>query len=787
MKNVKRAMRSVLGLTLAIIGLTGQAVFATSYTNTIAQMTAYITSQMASQNVQGLSIALVDGQDVVWATGFGKADRERGVPANANTVYHIGSCSKAFAATALMQLWDQDRLDLEAPLTNYISEFSMLPRFTNSEPVTIRSLLNHESGIPGDVMNGLVTLQIRTDTMDWLIDYLQGDCPFASVNERFSYSNTGFVLLSEVIRRITGTPFEAAMESMILDPLGMHASSFLPDKSAIRSRLAAAYTATGERRPPEIINAQGSGSMYSSVNDMTKYIRMILADGRYHGRSLISSNAIDEMTTPQGTNLPLNVAESPPGLPLGAPAGLGWDNVSDYRLRYAGRVFWKGGDTEYHCAWLAISRDLQLGVAVAQDSPGDLCDTVGLEALRWAILDKQGIHWPTNTFVPAFSSVTNQPQEQLDALAGLYVGDIGYHKVVAGPGSLTFMANAHTTTPMIFSNLVPRANGWFSSPDSQNIQLVFTNLSGHDMVVLHQAQDGPYEIVALLGEHYNPDPLPAAWSDRTNRVYRMVDLYPDDYSWTEPGREQKTLRLWMKDGALLTDWSSGQNVMEPQNDTLAFQRGVTYRSGGAIRVSTMDGYEILQHAGYLFLDEAAIPTLSAPVVTNGAIPFANGTQWYGFNGEASNNYQFSLTAPGQTCFVRLTDREGNLLGGGPQNQMTWACTSNGVYAIAVSATNTFDYAASFTSSPSLTITTGSLSDGQIHMAYGPVTLEAANGTPPYKWSLERGDKLPAGLKLNARTGVISGKPSRAGSFTFTVKVTDADKATTKKTFTLTVN
>ncbi|MDP2990588.1 MAG: serine hydrolase domain-containing protein, partial [Kiritimatiellota bacterium] len=363
---------------------------------------------MAAQNVQGMSIALVDDQTVVWTAGFGLADRERNIPADADTVYHIGSCSKAFLGTAYMQLLDQAKVDLEAPLTNYMTEFSMLPRFTNST-VTIRSLLNHHSGLPGDFFNGMWTTPMRDDYMTWFIQCLQGDYPFAPVNERAYYCNSGFVLLSDVVRRITGTNFAAFNEAMIFNPLGMDASSFLPDKSAISNRLAAAYNTAGERQPVEILNCLGSGSMYSSANDQAIYIRMILAEGYWQGQSLISSNAIDIMTTPQLTNLPLNVTDN--------PQGLGWDNVSDSRLRYAGKVFWKDGATLYHCAFLGISRDLKLGVAVIQNSPGNLCDDVGIEALRWAILDKTTTnHWPTNTFVPTPSPVTNWPQDELNAI-----------------------------------------------------------------------------------------------------------------------------------------------------------------------------------------------------------------------------------------------------------------------------------------------------------------------------------------------------------------------------------
>ncbi|MBU0715119.1 MAG: serine hydrolase [Verrucomicrobia bacterium] len=652
-----------------------------SYTNTIVQMTAYINEQMASNNIPGLSIALVDDQTVVWATGFGSADREGGVAADADTVYHIGSCSKAFLGTAYMQLLDQGRVDIETNLTHYMSEFSML---SNVAPVTIRSLLNHQSGLPGDFFNGMVTTRTLDDYTSWLINCLQNDYPFAPVNERAYYCNSGFVLLSDVVQRITGTNFAEATDAMIFSPLGMDASSFLPDKAAISNRLAAAYNTEGELQPPEILNALGSGSMYSSANDLTKYIKMIMADGQYNGQTLVSSNGIDIMTTAQGTNLPLNVSDS--------FTGLGWDDVNDYRLRYAGKVSWKDGATYMHSAFLAISRDLKLGVAVIQNTAGSQCDSIGIQALQWAILDKTTTnHWPTNTFVPDASPVTNWPQTNLNALAGLYVGAAGYHKVVAATGTLTLIVNAYSDTPTIFSDLGPRSNGWFSTANSQSNQFAFTNLVEHAMLVLHQV-NGAFETVEPLGERYLPGPLSAAWGSRTNRVYRIVNLNPVDYFW-EPGQpEKKTLRFTTKDGALMTEWMLGMYVIEPQtNDNLAFQRGTHYRKGGAIQVTTTNGFELLQYSSYRFLDEAAIPTLPVSSITNGSIPFANGTQWYWFTGQIGTTYRARLTAPNQNYFVRITDREGITCSSGTNGPATWICISNGTYAIAVSATNSFAF------------------------------------------------------------------------------------------------
>ncbi len=680
---------SLVLLALLMAGtFTCGAAIVTSYTNTIAQMTAYITEQMAVNHIPGLSIALVDDQTIVWSAGFGYADREGEVVADADTVYHVGSVSKAFLGTAFMQLRDQGKVDIETNLTCYIPEFSMLTRFTNSEPVSIRSLLNHHSGLPGDFFNGMVTTSLIDDYAGWLINNLKNDYPFMPVNKRAYYCNSGFVLLSDVVRRITGTNFAQATDAMIFNPLGMAASSFLPDKAAISDRLAAAYSTDGQRQPAEILNCLGSGSMYSSVNDMTKYIRMILADGQYNGQSIVSSNGIDVMTTPQLTNLPLNVTDN--------PQGLGWDDVNDYRLRYAGKVFWKDGGTYMHSSFLAISRDLKLGVAVIQNTAGSQCDAIGIEALRWAILDKTITnHWPTNTFAPTPAPVTNRPQAELDALAGLYVGSSGYSKINAGTGTLTLIYEAQNETPTILSNLVPRANGWFSRTNSQDIQLAFTNLDDCAMLVLHQVS-GAYLTTIPIGEHYVPAPLTTDWASRTNRVYRIVDMFPTDYFWLSTMPQIKTLRFQIKDGALLTTWMFGTFVSAPQNNNLAFQYGTHYRKGGAIQVSTTNGFELLQYSSYRFLDEAAIPTLPVNTSTNGTIPFANGTQWYWFDGSTGKTYRANVTASNHNYFVRITDREGITCSYGTNGPATWRCTANGTYAIAVSATNSFAFNLSLT-------------------------------------------------------------------------------------------
>jgi hypothetical protein len=515
---------------------------------------------------------------------------------------------------------------------------------------------------------------------EWLKDVLRREYPFRPVHERYSYCNDGWILLSDALRLLTGTNFSAAMDALLFRPLGMDASSFIPDKPAITNRLAGCYSHEGELMPPEYMNALGSGSMYSSARDLGRYIRMMLAGGHFEGRPILSSNALAAMTAPQGADLPLNIEDW--------PQGLGWDTVSDYRLRYAGTFFWKNGATYMNRAMLVLSRDCGLGVAVLQNSPVPFCDNLAIELLRHAILDKFGTPWPTNAYTPDFSPVTNRPQSELDALAGLYVDTPGYNKVEAGPGFLTLTLAAHESEPAVRSNLVPRANGWFSSATSQVAQFAFTNLAGHDMLVVHTA-DGPFPIRASLGERYIPVPLSAAWSNRLERTFRMVDAHPDDYLWDLGAR--MTLRLWSRDGALLTDWDGGVSVQEPVSDTLSFQRGLHYRLGGALHAYTSNGVDYLWHSGFLFMDQAAIPSLTLPAFTNGAIPRANGTCWFWFPAETGRTYLAALPGADQPFHLRITHTAGPVLASATNSALRWTCEEDGDYLLAVSAVTPFDY------------------------------------------------------------------------------------------------
>lgn len=132
---------------------------------TIAMTTQYIEQEMVRQNVMGLSIALVNNNGIIWEKGFGWADKENQVPAGPESVYMIGSVSKFFTAVVLARLQEQGMLNIDNPVSFYLPEFQMQDRYPGTfDQITVRSLLTHQSGIPGDLYNAGFTFGKGWDT-----------------------------------------------------------------------------------------------------------------------------------------------------------------------------------------------------------------------------------------------------------------------------------------------------------------------------------------------------------------------------------------------------------------------------------------------------------------------------------------------------------------------------------------------------------------------------------------------------------------------------------------------
>jgi len=148
---LKTIMRTFCGLAAAV-GLSGSAAPADRYAPVIDKYSSLLQAEMDKMNVVGLGVALVDEQGLIWGHAFGQANAGKSIAATTNTLFGIGSMTKVFTATAIMQLHGRGALDIDQPMVKALPGFRIKSRFAGTRPITVRQVLTHHAGIPGDLL-----------------------------------------------------------------------------------------------------------------------------------------------------------------------------------------------------------------------------------------------------------------------------------------------------------------------------------------------------------------------------------------------------------------------------------------------------------------------------------------------------------------------------------------------------------------------------------------------------------------------------------------------------------
>ncbi len=218
-----------------------------------------------------MSVAVLRGDSVLLARGYGYANLELGVPASDSTVYQSGSIGKQFTATLVLMLVEQGRLRLDDPVLKYLPEGK-----SRWQGVTVRHLLTHTSGIP-DYTDSAVDLH-REYTEDALVR-LAASLPLAfTPGTRWSYSNTGYVLLGALIHRVTGAFYGDLLRERIFQPLAMTSARVISEADLVPNRAAGYRLVNGAVKNQDWVspslNTTADGSLYLSLRD---YMRWAIA------------------------------------------------------------------------------------------------------------------------------------------------------------------------------------------------------------------------------------------------------------------------------------------------------------------------------------------------------------------------------------------------------------------------------------------------------------------------------------------------------------------------------
>jgi CubicO group peptidase (beta-lactamase class C family) len=221
----------------------------------------------------GAAVLVVRNGRVLHRAGYGMAYLEHGIPITPGSVFDIASVSKQFAGYAVALLVEEGRLSLDDEVRSHIPE---LPDF--GDPITVRHLVHHVSGLrdwPGTLrLAGWDFEDVISFEQILRMAFAQRELNFRPGGE-YTYSNTGYNLLAEVVSRVTGTPFPRWMEERVFTPLGMTSTHFHDDHRRVVPRRASSYQVQGDAGFARIVSsltAYGSSSLFTSIDDLARWI-----------------------------------------------------------------------------------------------------------------------------------------------------------------------------------------------------------------------------------------------------------------------------------------------------------------------------------------------------------------------------------------------------------------------------------------------------------------------------------------------------------------------------------
>lgn len=292
----------------------------------------YIKSSMKDWKVPGASVAIVRDGSVVYMKGFGVRDIHTKQPVTPDTLFDIGSCTKAFTSAAIAMLVDEGKMQWDGKVDAYIPFFHLRDPLAD-ENVTIRDLLTHRTGVPGTDLLWYVYPQASREELIRRLAYVE---PNAGFRAKFQYQNLMYVAAGYAVGQVTHSTWDDFVQSRIFAPLGMTES----DTSSTAAQKSPDYATPHEQNSDgsvktipwhNIDNAGPAGSINSSARDMAKWITFQLGDGTYDGKRLISAENMREMHIPQMVIPPSGEIPKiffPDSMQLNY--GLGWF-VQDYR------------------------------------------------------------------------------------------------------------------------------------------------------------------------------------------------------------------------------------------------------------------------------------------------------------------------------------------------------------------------------------------------------------------------------------------------------------------------
>lgn len=519
-----------------------------------------------SGEVRGLSVALVEGERVVFSAGFGKKWAEGGA-VEPDTVFRVGSLAKPVLAAAVMQNVERGDSSLDDALAGYPGNPEQGEERSERERITIRHVLTQQAGLPADDLS--LAWPTRERAWDLIKHELDAVEPVHPPGRVLSYSNLGYAMLGRTLEQRTGTPFAEHMKEALFEPLGMKGASYglLPEEAA---------EAVMPQVEPGLLPATG---LNASATDLAHFASMILNRGQLGDMRLLSRNSVDEMLRAQNDGSSYDFRTR---------VGLGWILT---HLELPGLdVVWHDGEVPGYLAQMLLLPRRGLAVIVLSTPTGNGADVRQLAAaLTRSLAHEQGVEMP-----PISRPESNPELDPVADATGVYALQDGIARVHRVDDQLQ-IESAYPIYPGFelvdgVQNLEPVGTSRYRVATSPLV-LEFGQVD--DVVMMVGERD---RIHGRLAERFDPGNLSPAWSARVG------DWRPQRIDLTWVGFEE--VRLVIEDGVLLlrydSEWEAGvvgTRALIPLDDSTAVIAGLGRGKGELVRFESRSGAEIMHWQG----------------------------------------------------------------------------------------------------------------------------------------------------------------------------------------------
>ncbi|MGE4064298.1 MAG: serine hydrolase domain-containing protein [Rhodospirillaceae bacterium] len=292
---MKRFIRTIVAFTF-LAHSSGASAQTTFQLDAIKPKIEQLIRAELAKGTASVSIALVASDRVVWTAAYGDANATTHTPATPATVYSTGSTGKSVTATAVMQLVEQGKIELDAPVNRYLLSARVQDRLQVDTPVTVRQMLSHQSGLTCDVRTTPVFSRTLPPT---LAELTARTYSVRRPGEKYEYCNAAYGILGYVIEQVSGQEYEAYIVENILKPVGAETSNPVRPTALMEDLMAQPYERGKDGKPEPtrqvFFDVYPAGDMYMTATDMARYLGAHLNGGVFGGKRILSAASVAEM------------------------------------------------------------------------------------------------------------------------------------------------------------------------------------------------------------------------------------------------------------------------------------------------------------------------------------------------------------------------------------------------------------------------------------------------------------------------------------------------------------